>query len=60
MLPMAKQRKGAGNEAFPVWNPQSGLCPLEENRAFQACAGTHLFKPTVQQKKFVPIGTNFF
>ena len=28
----------------PEWNPQRGLCPLEENRAFQGiAAGTHLF-----------------
>ena len=28
-------RKGLGNEAFPDRNPQRGLCPLEENCAFQ-------------------------
>ena len=28
-------RKGSGNEAFPEWNPQSGLCPFEEKGEFQ-------------------------
>ena len=30
---------------IPDWNPQRGLCPLEENREFQGISadGTHLF-----------------
>ena len=28
-------RKGSGNEAFPEWNPQDGLCPFEEKGEFQ-------------------------
>ncbi len=30
-----KSRKGSGNEAFPDWNPQNGLCPFEEKGEFQ-------------------------
>ena len=26
-------QKGLGNRRFPKWNPQRGLCPLEEKRA---------------------------
>ncbi len=25
----------SGNEAFPDWNPQGGLCPSEEKGEFQ-------------------------
>ena len=28
-------RMGSGNEAFPDWNPQGGLCPSEEKGEFQ-------------------------
>ena len=44
--------KGSGNKAFPEWNPQSGLCPLEENRQFQACAETDLFILLSHNSKF--------
>ena len=38
--------KGSGNGTFPEYNPQRGLCPLEQNREFQGkAAGTNLFKP---------------
>ena len=37
--------EGFGKSPFPEWNPQRGLCPLEENREFQGVSadGTHLF-----------------
>ena len=45
-------RKGLENEAFSNWNPQAETALFaEENRAFQACAGTHLFIHSVPRKK---------
>ncbi len=44
-------RKGSGNEAFPEWNPQSGLCPFEEKGEFQGFFKSH---STAQQR---PLGT---
>ena len=36
-------RTGSGNKAFPEYNPQAEFISAEENRAFRACDGTHLF-----------------
>ena len=36
--------KGSGNLRFPEWNPQAETALFaEENSAFLACDGTHLF-----------------
>ena len=57
---MMKQRKGMGNEAFPIWNPQAEFISAEENRAFLACAGTHLFNLQYNKKSLYPLVQTFF
>jgi len=41
------------NKGFSNWNPQRGLCPLEENWKFQGVytAGTYQFNLYLNKKK---------